>query len=178
MSRPPRSLVPGRGAGRNMPGGYLLGRVSQGKRPGPVQLLDLTTLAALGVGTSSGQSAGSSKAGFGFFEGGTMSAGELLGTGTFTHDTYFASDYTISATVGATAMATMTLKAVVAGTPTVVGHIVFPARTGVPADLVGVLTWVGTTYTLPKNTPIQLYAPSPKDATLGGISGTVNGTAR
>ena len=161
-----------------MPGGYLLGRVSNGKRPGPVQLLDLNALTSIGVGTSAGQQTGGNKAGFGFFAGGQMQSGELLGTGQWTHPTYFADSYSISATVGATALATLILKAVIAGTPTVVGQITFPARTGVPADLIGTLTWSGGTYTLPGNTPLQLYAPVPNDATLAGLSGTVNGVAR
>jgi|SRR5665213_2099854 len=168
--KPPRIIPPGRGQGRNIPGGYILGR-TRGARSGAVQLLDLQNLAAMGVGTVAGQTAASSRAGFGFSAGGTLKSGELLGTGVWARAVTFGTgSYSITSLIPAHASATFILKAIIAGVPTQVGSFVFAAG-GKSATL----TWSPTPYTNPAGTPLQLIAPTPNDANLASLTGIVNG---
>lgn len=51
MAKPPRSRVPGQGSGRNIPGGYILGR-KQGAARGDVQLMSLNNLSGFGIAST------------------------------------------------------------------------------------------------------------------------------
>lgn len=50
MARTPNIRVPGRGAGRSIPQGYIIGRTSKGR--GPLELINLNAAAGLGLATA------------------------------------------------------------------------------------------------------------------------------
>ncbi len=166
MSKPPNVIV----RGLRSPGiqsGYLLGRIGSGR--GPVQLLRSSQLKSIGVASTGAVQAATSAAGFGFFDGGHLLDHELLGTAVFSRDILFvspdASDV-VTALIASTGTAVFTMVVGV----TTVGTITFTSST------TGVVAWTGGAYTLPHGTPIQLFAPTPADATLASVSGIVSGT--
>jgi hypothetical protein len=111
--------------------------------------------------------------GFGFFVGGLMLDGELLGMGIFDKDISFPSTVNTNAVKSlfpATASAVFDIKAVIAGVETQVGTITFAAGS---SD--GVVVWSPNPYTLPANTPLKLYSPSARDITLSMVTGLCPG---
>lgn len=50
MSKPPKIVIPGMNRGAGVPGGFVLGR-RRGSKQGPVELLNLTQMRAIGVAT-------------------------------------------------------------------------------------------------------------------------------
>lgn len=155
----------------NIPGGYILGR-QPGGGSGEVQLLNLQQLRAFGLAPSTTAAQTAQSAGFGFYDGGLLAAGELLGTAVFAHDVTFtngADGNVVTALVPATGTPFMTLVAPNAlMIPTQVGTINF-------AGTVGTVVWSPNPFLLLKGLPLKLFAPASADATLADISGLVVG---
>ncbi len=110
---------------------------------------------------------------FGFNVGGLMSAGEELGTAVFDDDVVFPSVLKPSVVLSeftATASAVFNIKSLSGGVETQRGTITFAA-----GGAVGTVAWSGGTYTLPSGDRLKLYAPSPRDLTLGKVVGLVAG---
>lgn len=110
---------------------------------------------------------------FGFFVGGLMSNGELLGSAIFDDDVVFPSVLKPSVIVSenpATASAELVIKSRAAGVETHRGTITFAAGAST-----GVLAWATGAYTLPAGDTLKLYAPTVHDLTLSKITGLVAG---
>lgn len=154
------------------PSGYVLGRRSPGV--GPVELLKLSDLRALGVATAAQVAAGSSTHGFGFSISGRPSTGQIIGIASWPAQMTFVSadpgDVAVS-NIAATASAFFSLQTPVSGIWTEVGRITWSA-----AGTTGATTWTGGTFQLPANQQLRVVAPSPQDATLSDISAKVVGT--
>lgn len=169
---PPRIKVRGAGRAKGIPTGYILGRTSDGT--GDVELLNLTELRKAGIAPVGQVAAADALTGFGFFCGGLPLDNELLGSASYPNDVSFASgDGSVTAGFAAAATAVMNLKAPdpTTGLPVVVGTFTFAA-----GSKTAVIAWTGGTYVLKAGKVLSLYAPTPVDASLGDISGTVNGT--
>lgn len=172
MARTPNIRVPGRGAGRSIPQGYIIGRTSKGR--GPLELLDQTTLAALGVATNKSVAPALHAAGFRFYVGGLPLTNEEIGSGVWGHDVSFQNGVdgsVITSLIAATSTAVWTIKVTVAGVLQSIGTITFAA-----GSTVGVLNWTAPV-TISAGNPISLWAPNPQDATLASITGVVQGTS-
>lgn len=155
--------------GSSMPGGFLLGRASPGS--GAIELLRPSDLQKLGINTAGGPAA---KHGFGFFIGGLMLDNELLGGVVLPEAISFKNGEFANVVSLIPAAATAVFRIVVtdAGVPTQVGTITFAA-----ASMTGVVAWSPNPFVNKAGDFLQLYAPSPKDATLSFVSGTVAGGA-
>lgn len=163
---PPRIKL--RGSRVPIPPGYVVGRISAGR--GDEELLNLQSLRQMGVAGTSDVSQAVSPAGFGFFAGGLLLAGELLGTAVFNHDVSFESADpadAVHALVAPTSTAVFSMKVGL----TTVGTITFAG-----GSTVGVVAWTGGLYVLLTGVALSLYAPASADATLASVSGIVSGT--
>lgn len=162
-----------RGARSSIPEGTIIGR-AKGSRLGELQVLSPQDLQRMGFANPAAVNRASNLAGFTFFEEGLMLNKELLGQGSFSHDTAFVSGAagdTVTSENAAAADAALTMWAPDTGGIYVqVGTITFAAGTKV-----GVVAW-NTGFILPAHKIIKLYAPTPADATLAGVTGTVVGT--
>lgn len=162
-----------RGARSSIPQGTIIGR-AKGSRVGELQVLGPGDLARMGFANAAQVNKLANLAGFTFFEDGLMLVKELLGQGSFSHDTAFvsgASGDTVTSESAAAADAALTMWAPDSGGIYVqVGSITFAAGTKV-----GVVVWTAG-FVLPAHKIIKLYAPTPADATLAGVTGTVVGT--
>lgn len=169
---PPRIKVRGAGRAKGIPDGYLLGRTSKGT--GDVELLNLAELRKAGVAGAGSVAAADAKTGFGFFIGGLPNDNELIGSATYPTDVQFVSgDGAVTSAFSAAASAVLNLKAPdpITALPVVVGTFTFAA-----GSKTAVIAWSGGAYTLKAGKMLSLYAPTPTDASLADISGTVNGT--
>lgn len=173
MSRPPNIKVPGRGKGRNIPPGYIIGRVSHGR--GPLELIAPGNFGRLGLSSANAAAQKAAQAGFQFFAGGLLKAGELLGSGTWAHAQGFQNGIdgsSITSLTPAAVTAVFRIVAVVLGVPTDFGTITFAA-----GSTTGVLLFTVSPFTIPAGSPVQLYAPASADATLSSVTGVVMGYA-
>lgn len=153
------------------PSGYIVGRASAGE--GPLELLNLRDLQGLGVASRQQAAQGSARHGFGFSITGRPGNGQVIGIGVWPKAMTFtsaAAGDSVVATVGAHAMAVFNMQALVMGVFTTVGTITFAAN-----GTVGAVAWTGGQYLLAANAQLKLIAPSPQDAALADISGTVIG---
>lgn len=112
--------------------------------------------------------------GIGFFIGGLMLDNELLGCVLFSHNITFSSGDAksiVEAQVPATADAVFNLVTIALdGTQTHVGTITMPA-----GQYIGTVAWDSSPFTLPPGLIIAMLAPSPADATLAFVTGSLNG---
>ena len=171
--KPIRNIrLPGRGQGRNIPAGYLVGRASRGR--GPMELIDGASLGQVGIASKQSQNAQAAQCGFRFFVGGRPGAGERIGAGVWGHSVTFENGQSptsvIASLTPATSSAVWQIETLIAGVWTVIGTITFNA-----ASLVGVLNWTAPV-TIPAGQQVALYAPASQDATLADITGTVYGS--
>lgn len=162
---PPQIKI--RGIRQVVPTGYILGRISQGS--GDAELLNLQSLRQMGVAASADVDNATAVRGFGFFAGGLLLANELLGTAVFSVNVLFESNDGVSVVtplVAPTASATFNMRVGLSTVGTILIH------TNGSSDI----TWIGGRYELTAGSPLSLYAPSPADATLASVSGTISGT--
>jgi hypothetical protein len=116
------------------------------------------------------------KTGFGFNTSGLFSSNEEIGDGICDSDNNItfpsaSRSAEVKSDVAATAMAVMHIYPVVAGVEAAaVATITFAA-----AGTTGTVAWSPNPYTLPAGTKLRLRAPSPRDATLYGVTGFVPG---
>lgn len=168
---PPKIRI--RGARSSIPAGSLIGRV-KGGRVGELQVLKPSDLARLGIGSSAAQARVSNLAGFTFFEEGLMLDHELLGQGAWAHATSFVSGAAgdvITADLAATSDAFLEMWA-----PDTFGVYYKAGTIEIAAGTkTGVVVWTPSLL-LPKGKVLKLYGPTPPDATLAGVGGTVVGT--
>lgn len=169
-ARPPQIRI--RGLRSNgVPKGYLLGRVDRGV--GDVQLVNGRTMERLGVASARKVSGVANRTGFGFSAGGTLLAGETLGSGTLPHNALFADGNAKTiATAGLTAVVTAVLTlwtTDVSNLPVQFGTITFAA-----SNPIGVVAFTGGSYTVLAGHPIILYAPAVAGS-LGDVTGIVTG---
>lgn len=159
-----------RGVRQVIPPGYILGRL---RGSGDVELLNLRDLRQFGVATKAEHDQATKKAGFGFFAGGLLDAGETLGTGAWAHEITFSHgdpDTLVTARFAATATAVLLIKTIVAGVETTGGTITFNA-----GSTNGVVAFIPA-LVVPAATQLKLYAPAVADATLAEITGIVTGS--
>lgn len=154
--------------------GFILGRKSQ--KVGDVELLSAADLKAMfGLADRRDLVTRTQNAGFGFFAGGVLFDNENLGTASYPFDITFRDgnvNTVVSCLVAPTGTATFKLMSLDSfNLPVQVGSIVFLA--GVTT---GTVTFVGGEHILVAGKTITLLAPSPNDATLGSVTGTVTGT--
>lgn len=155
------------------PGGYILGRLP-GSGQGEVQLLDLNHLRQFGIAAGAAKQTAITIHGWGFYAGGLLNAGELLGTAVYGFNVTFttgAAGDTFTALVPAAADAQFTLwtpNALLI--PTQVGTIDFPA-----GSAVGTITWSPDPFLLLKGAQLKLYAPAAADLALADVSGLCYG---
>jgi len=171
---PPKIKVRGAARNKGIPSGYLLGRSSSGT--GDVELLDLNELRDFGVASTSSVAGIGGTHGFGFFDGGLLADGELLGSATYPVDITFAtgdSGSSVTAEFPASATAVMNVLAPdpSSGLNVVVGTFTFAAH-----SKIATVAWGTGTYTLKAGSVLKLLAPSPPDAGLANVHGTVVGT--
>lgn len=169
---PPKIKVRGAGRAKGIPSGYILGRISPGT--GDVELLNSAGQRRAGIASAGGVATADAATGFGFFAGGLPLDNELLGSASFANDVTFASgDGSVVSGFPAAASAVLHLKAPdpTTGLPVVVGTFTFAA-----GSTTAVIAWGTGSYVLKAGKVLSLYAPTPVDASLGDISGTVNGT--
>ncbi|CAB4132021.1 hypothetical protein UFOVP134_2 [uncultured Caudovirales phage] len=163
--------IPGRGAGRSIPSGYLIGRTSKGQ--GRLELMGINELTSIGMASNHAvANATSNLPGFNFNIGGRPAAGEEVGSGTWGHNVIFDPaqvTYTITASIPSTGTAVFDIK-VFSGVYTAIGTITFTS------SATGVLAWVGEPV-IPAGVQISLWAPASQDATLAGITGIVYGAS-
>lgn len=168
-----------RGIRDRIPPGYLIGRPGGLGGQAAPQLIDARLFATQAyVKQIAGSGGITGSHGFGFFCGGLPSAAEIIGGGMFpvpmtftTGDpfTEVASEYPAA---GSAVFNINTWVGPQPGTVTQVGTITFSA-----AGYLGVVAWIGSPYTLPAFTILELQAPNPQDLTLAWITGTINGVA-
>ncbi len=111
--------------------------------------------------------------GFGFCIGGLMSDAEFLGMGIFDKDITFPSAVNapvVKSLYPATADAVFEVKAVIAGVDTPKGTVTFAA-----GGQTGTVAWTGVQYVLPSGTPLKLFGPATRDATLSMVTGLIPG---
>lgn len=158
----------------NIPPGYILGRLPGLGGSGEVQLLNLNSLRQFGIAGKQDANSGQTAAGFGFYDGGLLNAGELLGTAIYSADVTFANAAdgdTVTSLSPAAAIAVFTLIAPnTLGVPTQVGTVTFAAGANV-----GTIAWSPNPFLLPKGTALKLFAPSPADLSLADVTGLVEG---
>lgn len=165
--------IKGRGQrGATVPGGVIWGRVP-GSRPGDLQPLTIRELKLFGIGGQNQATASLAQAGFQFFAGGLLAAGELLGAGSWSRDVTFTDtdDYHFTSLVPAAASAVFHIKAYVLGVLTVVATITFAL-----GSTVGIVAWSGGSFTFPASTVLYLYAPVVADVALSDVTGREVGT--
>ena len=165
---PNRIGIPGLRTKTGVPGGArgtLLGRRSAF---GPVELLTFDMLEAMGIKAKSNNQI-VNQAGFNFSTDGRPTDNQFVGRGTWSRDIHFHNsdpNNVVTAVSGAT------------GTPsfrmllddlTSLGTIQFTSPT------VAVVTWNSDPYIHPATVGLNLYAPTPQDATLARVSGRVVG---
>lgn len=163
--------IAGTGA-KSYPTGYLVGRFSQGY--GPLEFLGQSQLRGMGLASQDELTQRTSNAGFGFFAGGLLLDNETLGTTSFPFQVTFRDGNAatlVNCLVAPTGIATFRIMVSYGGIPTQVGSIVFAA-----ASNTGVVSWIGAELVLAAGEQITLLAPTPADATLGSVTGTVTGT--
>lgn len=174
--RPPNIRVPGRGGGRGIPPGYLVGRVSA--RHGPAELLKITDIRAAAAATAAGAggaNGGAGAAGFTATMNGHPTANGRAGPITWADSTIFAASCTITGTCtfAPTSNVVWTLTAMIAGVPTTVLTITWEAgQTGPP-----VLSVPAGSFTLPAGTPTYIQQPASPDATFADATATVTGVS-
>lgn len=169
---PPRIKVRGAGRSKGIPSGYILGRISSGT--GDVELLDKSGQRAAGIASSGQVASVAGTHGFGFFSGGLLADGELLGSATFPSDITFASGGgSVTSEFPAAALAVLNLKAPdpSSGLDIVVGTFTFAA-----GSKTAVIVWGTGTYTLVAGKVLKLLAPHPADFSLANLHGTVTGS--
>lgn len=169
-SKPPKIVVPGLSRGKGIPKGYLLGRVDSGR--GPVQLVRGQQLMRLGIASASATNSKLAQCGFTFYAGGLMLSNEDLGSGSWAHDVTFQNGVDGSSIISqtpATSTAVFNIYALQISGPTLIGTITFSA-----GGSVGLLNFPAS-FTIPAGTAVRLNAPSPADATLASVTGTVVG---
>ena len=169
----PKIQVPGRGPGRNVPNGVLIGRQPGLSGRGPMQVLDLRQLVSMGLAGGKATSSRLAQAGFSFYAGGLLAAGEDLGAGSWGHAVTFTNGLgsSVVSLAPATSMAVFDIYAITGGVPSVIGTITFSG-----GSTTGVVNFPSLVV-LPPNTTLRLNAPSSADATLASVSGTVYGFA-
>lgn len=171
---PPRIRVPGRGGGRSIPPGYIVGRVSA--RRGPTELLKITDIlagaAAVAAGAG-GANGGAGAAGFTATMNGLPTANGRAGPITWADSTIFAASCTITGTCTfpPTSNVVWTLIAMIAGVPTTVVTITWEA--GLPGP--PVLFVPAGSFTLPAGAPTYIQQPASPDATFADATATVTG---
>lgn len=169
---PPRIKVRGAGRAKGIPTGYILGRTSPGT--GDVELLNSVGQRQAGIAGVGQVAAADAATGFGFSIGGLPTDNEFIGSATYPTNVTFASgDGSVVSGFPAASTAVMNIKAPdpTTGLPVVVGTLTWAA-----GSKTAVIAWSGGSYTLLAGKALSLYAPTPVDASLGDISGTVNGT--
>lgn len=170
----PKIAVPGRGPGRNVPNGVLIGRQPGVGGRGPLQILDLTSLKGMGLATAKATQNQLSVCGFSFYAGGLLASNEDLGLGTWPHAVTFANGVagtSVLSLIAATSMAIFDIYVITAGVPSVIGTITFAA-----GSMTGVVNFPSLVV-VPTGSLIRLNAPSPADATLASVTGRVTGFA-
>lgn len=170
---PPKITVRGAGRSKGIPKGYILGRTSHGT--GNVELLNLAELRKAGIASTSSVSTVAGTHGFGFFAGGLLLSNELLGSCTFPLDIVFTSPdagsvVTSEFPASATAVLNVLAPDPSSGLDVVVGTFTFAA-----ASKVAVVAWGAGTYTLKAGKVLKLRAPTPADAGLASVHGTISG---
>lgn len=166
--RPPNIRVPGLSSKLGVPGGVrgkLLGRMSA---RGPVQLLDDLALRQMGLKAPSNNQA-AHEAGFTFSTDGLPGNNQFIGRGTWSKAISFHnSDPNNSVTALSSATGTPSFR-MLDDALVLLGTIQFTA------PLIAVVTWLSDPYIHPVGAGLNLYAPTPADATLGRVSGRVVG---
>jgi hypothetical protein len=168
---PPKVTIAGTGA-KGYQSGYIVGRFSAGV--GPLELLGEAQLHVMGIASRDEVIQRTSNAGFGFFAGGLLLDNENLGSGSLPFQCTFRdgnASTLVNSQVPAAAAAELKLMADVAGIPTQVGSIDFAM-----GSTDGVVTWVGGEFILTPGQTFTILAPSPADATLAAVGGTLTGT--
>jgi len=171
---PPKIKVRGAARNKGIPSGYLLGRSSSGT--GDVELLDLAELRGLGVASAGSVAGIGSTHGFGFFAGGLLADGELLGSATYPVDITFATGdagSSVTSEFPAAASAVMVVQAPdpSSGLFVQVGTFTFAAH-----SKTATIAWGSGTYTLKAGKVLKLLAPHPADASLANVHGLIVGT--
>jgi hypothetical protein len=108
--------------------------------------------------------------GFSFNASGLLLNAENLGSGSWSHDVVWdpaSASGTVLCQFAPTGNVSLLIKAILSGVPTQIAHIDIAA-----GAFMGTLV-IPSVYTLPPNTIFELIAPSPADATLANVSGTV-----
>jgi hypothetical protein len=162
-----------RGARTPGPSGVVVGRKARGGL-GDLQFLNIKDLAGIGVASQAYVKANSGASGFGFYEGGTMTAGELIGVGTWGHPVTFAmTDVRSSANAGhaSTSTAVFDIYGNVGGFPTLIGTITFSA-----GNPVGVVAF-SAPFTLATGQQLSVVAPATADASLADVRAVVYATS-
>lgn len=166
--RPPNIRIPGLNTGVGVPGGSrgrLIGRV--GGR-GPAQLLGDATLRGMGLKAPSNNQL-AHMAGFTFSTDGVPGNNQFIGRGVWTRDLHFHNSDPNNGVVAASgATGTPSFRMLTDGF-VVLGTIQFTA------PFAAVVVWVSDPYTHPAGVGLNLYAPTPADASLGRVSGRVVG---
>lgn len=166
IKRFPFLRVPGRGAGRSIPSGYLVGRVSTGRGP-----LEIVKPQQVGIATAKQVQSQFAQCGFRFNAGGLLLNNEDLGSGVWSHDVTFTNGLgsVVTAQTAPTSTAIFNIYALHAGVPTVIGTITFAA-----GSLTGMVNFPSVVV-VAAGDAVRLNAPSPADATLASVTGTVYG---
>lgn len=168
MPKPPNIKVPGLVSKVGVPGGVagiLLGRLSA---RGPVQVLTPAMQRQLGIRAPSNNQL-AHEAGFTFSTDGIPANNQFIGRGVWSKDLHFHNadpNNAVTALFGATGTPSfrMLTDALV-----LLGSIQFTTPTA------AVVTWVSDPYIHPAGVALNLYAPTPADATLGRVNGRVVG---
>ena len=167
----------------SIPPGYLLGRT---KGQGPAELISFEQLRAPGANFTSNYAIAIAAAiakvtalfrnGVGFYVGGLMANGELLGACVFEKNITFTTGDTKTICEAEYATTATTVLEIAeldysTGIETDVGTITF---TGAGAKL-GVVAWTASPYTLVAGKILELYAPAVADITLSHVAANING---
>lgn len=165
---PTNILIPGLRSKTGVPGGsrgVLIGRRSAF---GPLQLLTDDMLRGMGLKAPSNNQL-AHQAGFTFSTDGIPGDNQFVGSGAWSKDIHFHNsdpNNVVTALSGAT------------GTPSFRMLDASFAQLGTvqfTTPLIGIVTWASDPYIHPAGTIMQLYAPTPADATLGRVHGRVVG---
>lgn len=168
MARPPNIRIPGLNRGVGVPGGSrgkLIGRLAA---RGPAQLLDAFQLRQMGIARPSNNQL-ANEAGFTFSTDGIPADNQFVGRGVWARDIHFHnSDPNNTVTAVSPATGTPSFR-MLTDALAVLGTIQFTS------PLTAVVTWASDPYIHPAGAGLNLYAPTPQDATLGRIFGRVVG---